>query len=79
MYSKNKGFSKNDIIYFILTDRFRDGDASNNYDVDKNDPKKRHGGDLKGIIEKLDYIKDIGATAIWITPVMKNQQDGYHG
>ncbi len=46
---KNNGFSKDDIIYFILTDRFYDGDISNNYDVDKTDLRKRHGGDLKGI------------------------------
>jgi alpha-amylase len=73
------GFTKDDLIYFILTDRFSDGDDTNNYDVDKTDPRKRHGGDIKGIIDKLDYIKDLGATAIWITPVMKNEKDGYHG
>ena len=76
---KNKGFSKDDLIYFILTDRFNDGDESNNYDVDKKDPRKRHGGDLRGIIDKLDYIEDLGATAIWLTPVMENGKDGYHG
>ena len=75
----NNGFTKDDLIYFILTDRFSDGDNTNNYDVDKTDPRKRHGGDIKGIIDKLDYIKDLGATAIWITPVMKNEKDGYHG
>lgn len=76
---KNNGFSEKDLIYFILTDRFNDGNKENNFDVDKNDPLKRHGGDLRGIIDKLDYIKDLGATAIWITPVMKNEKDGYHG
>lgn len=79
--SKNniREFSKDDMIYFILTDRFYDGDIDNNYDVDKNNPKKRHGGDLRGIIQKLDYIKSLGTTAIWITPIMKNEKDGYHG
>lgn len=79
--SKNniREFSKDDMIYFILTDRFYDGDIDNNYDVDKNNPKKRHGGDLRGIIQKLDYIKSLGSTAIWITPIMKNEKDGYHG
>lgn len=74
-----KEFSKDDMIYFILTDRFYDGNTDNNYEVDKSDPKKRHGGDLSGIIEKLPYIKSLGATSIWITPVMKNEKDGYHG
>jgi len=69
----------NELIYFIMTDRFYDADQSNNYDVDKTDLKKRHGGDLKGVIEKLDYIKSLGATAIWLTPVMENGKDGYHG
>lgn len=74
----NNGLS-NDLIYFIMTDRFYDADQSNNYDVDKSDLKKRHGGDLKGVIEKLDYIKSLGTTAIWLTPVMENGKDGYHG
>ncbi|RKD31220.1 alpha-amylase family glycosyl hydrolase [Thermohalobacter berrensis] len=80
---KNDGgdFSHKDLIYFIMTDRFYDGDKSNNNfkDVNKKDPKAFHGGDLKGIIKKLDYIKSLGATAIWITPVYKNQSYGYHG
>ncbi|WP_427338367.1 alpha-amylase family glycosyl hydrolase [Caloranaerobacter sp. DY30410] len=74
-------FSSKDIIYFIMTDRFYDGDKENNNfpDVNKNDPKAYHGGDLKGIVEKLDYIKSLGVTAIWITPVFKNEYGGYHG
>ena len=74
-------FSKNDLIYFIMIDRFNDGDPSNNNlsDVNKNDPKSFQGGDIRGIIEKLDYIKSLGATAIWITPVKKNEPYGYHG
>jgi len=76
---EKREFNKDDMIYFILTDRFNDGDLSNNYDVDKTNLKKRHGGDLRGIIEKLEYIKSLGSTAIWITPVMKNEKDGYHG
>jgi alpha-amylase len=78
--SNNGGFfSQNDLIYFILTDRFNDGDSLNNKDVNKNDPKAFHGGDLKGIIQKLDYIKSLGATAIWITPIVENEAGGYHG
>jgi|GEM_PF-181373 len=75
---------KNDIIYFVLTDRFSDGDKTNNMDVVPTDMKKYHGGDLQGLIDKLDYIKDIGASSIWLTPPMKNQThffetDSYHG
>jgi alpha-amylase len=72
-------FSQEDLIYFIMIDRFRDGDMSNNKEVDITDPKAYHGGDLKGITEKLDYIKSLGTTAIWITPVAENQPLGYHG
>lgn len=75
---------KDDIIYFMLTDRFHDGDPNNNFGVDKGNIHRWNGGDLKGAIEKLDYIKSVGATAVWITPPMANQDtfintDGYHG
>ncbi len=75
---------RNDIIYFVMTDRFSDGDKTNNMNVDLTNNKKYHGGDLQGIINNLDYIKDIGASSVWITPVMKNQteffdSEGYHG
>lgn len=74
-------FTNKDLIYFIMTDRFYDGDDSNNQfgDVNKNNPKAYHGGDLKGIISKLDYIKSLGTTAIWITPAAENTTGGYHG
>ena len=58
----SKGFSQEDVIYFIMTDRFYDGDTSNDKDVNKDDLKAYHGGDLKGITDKLDYIKSLGAT-----------------
>ncbi len=75
---------KNDIIYFVLTDRFQDGDKTNNMDVVPTDMKKYHGGDIQGLIDKLDYIKETGSTAIWLTPPMKGQThffetDNYHG
>ncbi|HBM79326.1 MAG: alpha-amylase family glycosyl hydrolase [Clostridiales bacterium] len=71
--------TQDDMIYFIMTDRFFNGDKSNDADVDKNDPSAYHGGDFQGIIDKLDYIKSLGFTTIWITPVVKNQPGGYHG
>ena len=63
---------KDEIIYFVMVDRFADGDPSNNEGVDLDNPLAFHGGDLKGLTERLDYIADLGATAIWLTPV--NQQ-----
>lgn len=85
------------VIYFILTDRFYNGDVSNDKSpnlIDQNGNEydesvvltgqpasSYNGGDLKGIEQKLDYIQSLGATAIWITPPIKNQvADGnYHG
>jgi glycosidase len=69
-------------IYFLLTARFYNGDTSNDYfNRDRykaGDPQWR--GDFKGLIEKLDYIKDLGFTAIWITPPMENRSGlDYHG
>jgi len=64
--------TQQDVIYFILTDRFSDGDATNNHGVDKDHSKGYHGGDLQGIIDKIDYITNLGVTAIWITPVYLN-------
>ncbi|MCX7921949.1 MAG: alpha-amylase family glycosyl hydrolase [Clostridia bacterium] len=80
-YGENKPLKVNqdDLIYFIMTDRFYDADKSNNQDVAVDDLGSFHGGDLQGVIEKLDYIKDLGFTTIWITPVVKNQNGGYHG
>lgn len=74
-------FTNRDLIYFIMTDRFYDGDDSDNQfkDVNKNNSKAYHGGDFQGIISKLDYIKSLGVTAIWITPVIENTAGGYHG
>lgn len=76
---------RDESIYFVMTTRFYDGDPSNNvqcwdgtqYD-DENDPEWR--GDFKGLAEKLDYIKALGFTAIWITPVVENCSGyDYHG
>ena len=69
-------------IYQIITDRFFDGDPSNN-NADGNysatGTTSVHGGDFKGIEQKLDYIKALGATAIWISPVVLNGHGQFHG
>ena len=62
--------TKEDIIYFIMVDRFADSNPSENpADVDKDDLRAFQGGDIQGIIDNLDYIKSTGATAIWLTPI----------
>lgn len=71
-------------IYQIITDRFFDGDPSNNNADGNYDPVGHrgtsvHGGDFKGIEDKLDYIKSLGATAIWISPVVLNARGEFHG
>lgn len=60
------------VIYFALTDRFADGDPSNNVTVDLKAKGTFHGGDLKGLDQHLNEIADLGVTALWITPVVKN-------
>ncbi len=82
-------FSSEDVLYLIMPDRFADGDQSNNtlkemnypVAVDRNNPSARHGGDLKGIENNLDYIQNLGVTAIWLNPVLENDMPGgaYHG
>lgn len=70
---------QDEMFYFIMVDRFNNGDTNNDFDVNTVDSKAYHGGDFKGITEKLDYIKDMGFTAIWLTPVFENESLGYHG
>jgi len=82
-----EGFSSADVIYLLMPDRFANGDPTNdNVDSlpDKADRLKgngRHGGDIKGIQDHLDYIKELGATAVWCTPLLENNYDkaSYHG
>jgi glycosidase len=63
----------------VVTDRFADGDPSNNGEVDPGDIDRRHGGDLLGIVERMPYLRELGVTALWITPVYVNPTDSYHG
>ncbi len=63
------------IIYFVLVDRFADGDPGNNDLVQRDNPGGYHGGDLKGLTAQLDEIAELGATAIWINPVQRQIPD----
>lgn len=73
-----QGFTPDDVIYFLMPDRFADGDQTNNDPqkskglYDRKQGRFYHGGDLQGVIDKLPYIKSLGATAIWTTPVYDN-------
>ncbi|MGI9054346.1 MAG: alpha-amylase family glycosyl hydrolase [Pyrinomonadaceae bacterium] len=70
-----QGITNEDIIYLIMPDRFADGDQSNNKDVDRANPRMWHGGDLKGITKNIPYLKELGITAIWLTPWYDNPDE----
>ena len=77
--SRIQGVTQADFIYLLVPDRFANGDPSNDFFAgmrdtghDRNNPFDRHGGDLKGIEDRLDYLKELGVTAIWPTPVVEN-------
>jgi glycosidase len=94
-----QGYTPDDVIYFLMPDRFADGDTGNNDPAkskglyDRSKGRHYHGGDLQGVIDKLPYLKSLGATAIWTTPVYDNndrvdtkevypgvpETTGYHG
>ena len=73
------------VIYFAVTDRFFDGDTSNNdaygvgdYDTSDKGGSSYHGGDFAGLTQKLDYLQDLGVNTIWITPIVENITDDQH-
>lgn len=83
-----KGFSSADVIYLVTPDRFANGDPSNDVvetmrekKINRTNDYGRHGGDIRGIINNLDYISSMGFTAIWPTPLLENDmpQASYHG
>jgi glycosidase len=81
------GFNASDVIYLLMPDRFANGDPANDNvedmleKADRTNPNGRHGGDLKGIADHLNYIKDLGVTGIWLNPFLENNQSSfsYHG
>ncbi len=91
-----RGINSSDFIYLLMPDRFSNGDPNNDHYAnmrdtvaDRNNPLSRHGGDLQGIINHLDYFQQLGVTALWLTPVLENDMplekepngwlSGYHG
>lgn len=85
--ANRKGFNSSDVVYLIVPDRFADGNSKIDSVKEmtekhnRKEPYGRHGGDLQGVINHLDYINRLGATAIWMTPVLENNQPSwsYHG
>ena len=90
---KRMGFTNADVLYMLMPDRFAQGKnhnpqikGMNTYREDRTKPSLRHGGDLEGIREHLDYFKELGVTALWLTPVLENNSPDsdngystYHG
>lgn len=79
-----QGFSAKDVMYLIMPDRFADGDTTNdgpNHAAELAAARGWHGGDLRGILYHLDYLKELGITTVWITPVYDNEDEpqSYHG
>lgn len=77
-----QGFDSHDVMYLITPDRFSDGDVANNLPeakVDRTNAWVRHGGDIRGVINHLDYLSDLGITSVWLNPVVSNAPHIYHG
>jgi len=84
--AERSSFGAGDAVYLIVPDRFANGSTANDQagmlqGADRNDPRQRHGGDLAGMQAHLDYVKDLGFTMIWPTPLLENNQPdaSYHG
>ena len=83
---QREGFTNADVLYMLMPDRFASGsDANdqikgmNNYVVDRSQPSLRHGGDLEGLRQHLDYFVELGVTALWFTPVLENNSPDSNG
>jgi len=82
-----QGFDNSDVIYLLMPDRFSNGDPDNDdmpnmlEKANRKNPNGRHGGDITGISNKLDYLNDLGVTALWINPLLENNMPAYsyHG
>jgi glycosidase len=77
-----RGFSSADVLYLIMTDRFAHAPQANAmHDLDRSDPHGWHGGNLAGIEQHLDYLRELGVTTLWTTPVASNAEmtQSYHG
>lgn len=87
---EHTGFDASDVLYLLMPDRFAQGKSASKdpyagltykAQPDRDNPNARHGGNIQGIIDHLDYLQDLGVTAIWVCPVLENDMPGgsYHG
>jgi glycosidase len=86
---RNMGFDASDVIYLMMPDRFANGDPKNDSiegmleTADRSNPERRQGGDIQGVMDHLDYLENLGMTAIWFTPMFENDMSpeygAYHG
>lgn len=84
-----QGFDASDVLYLVMPDRFADGNPANNLDptmrnpagANRQNPNLRHGGDIQGMLDHIDYIDSLGITAVWVNPVLENdiRHGSYHG
>lgn len=85
--AERKGYDASDVFYLLMPDRFANGNPKNDSTPDtaekanRNDPNGRHGGDIAGIINHLDYLQELGVTTIWSTPLLEDNEPvtSYHG
>lgn len=85
--AERKSFDSSDMMYLIMPDRFANGNPNNDNDKSTNEkanrslPGGRHGGDIEGVIKNLDYLEELGVTALWSTPLCEDNDKGYsyHG
>ena len=86
--AERKGFTAEDVIYLIMPDRFANGNPDNDVvkglreaKADRSEPFARHGGDMAGLTDRIDYLSDLGVTAVWLTPTLVNDMPAgsYHG
>ncbi|WP_025664096.1 glycoside hydrolase family 13 protein [Aquimarina megaterium] len=81
--AERKGFDSSDVMYLIMPDRFANGNPENDSHkdtvekADRSNPGGRHGGDIQGVIDHLDYLKDLGVTALWSTPLLEDNEPTY--
>ena len=83
---ERKGFDNSDVLYMLMPDRFANGNPKNDIVkgmqdqlCNRNEPSLRHGGDIAGIMQHLDYFTDLGVTALWLTPVLENDRPADNG
>ena len=66
-----------DLIYFVMVDRFANGDPQNDDEIDPSDPHAFHGGDLAGVIKHIDHFASLGVGTLWLSPIAKSRTEPF--